>query len=98
MLPSSESVESWPKSARFLEGALFFTIIAHAAGMASMAALLIWGMPGGATADTTQRITYIAHHPWLWRLGWFPWQVTAFSDLLLGIALIRTPWIPRIPA
>jgi hypothetical protein len=98
MLPSSDSSDTWPKAARFLEGALLFTLIAHAAGMVSMAALLLRAMPGGTTADTAQRIAYIANHPWLWRFGWFPWQVTALSDLLVGIALIRTPWIPRTPA
>jgi ABC-type methionine transport system permease subunit len=31
-------------------------------------------------------------------MGWFPWQLTAASDLLLAIALVATPWIPRLPA
>jgi hypothetical protein len=46
----------------------------------------------------TERAHYVAAHPWLWRLGWFPWQLTAFSDLLLGVALLWTPWIPKLPA
>lgn len=85
-------------AARFLEGALLFTFILHGLAMVSMALLLLPGMPGGNAVSDASRIAYIAHHPWLWRLGWFPWQVTALSDLLLGIALLRTPWMPRIPA
>lgn len=38
---------------------------------------------------------YVATHPWLWRLGWLPWQLTAWADFLLSLALVFTPWIPR---
>src|SRR4051794_28985885 len=85
-------------AARILEKALVLTFFAHGLGMLSMALLLLPGMPGGANADVAARATYIAAHPWVWRLGWFPWQLTAASDLLLGIALVATPWIPRVPA
>jgi hypothetical protein len=40
----------------------------------------------------------VAENPWLWRVGWIPWQITALSDLLIAFALIRTRWIPRLPA
>lgn len=63
-----------------------------------MALFLLRGMPGGGTTDDSIRIHYIATHPWLWRLGWSSWQLTALSDLLLGIALLRSPSIPRVPA
>ncbi|MBI3856281.1 MAG: hypothetical protein HY293_11385 [Planctomycetes bacterium] len=66
--------------------------------MASMAFLLLPGMPGGGTADDLERIRIIVNHPWRWRLGWFPWQLTALSDLLIGIGLLRTRWIPKLPA
>jgi hypothetical protein len=82
----------------FLERSLLFTFAMHGLGMVSMALFLLPGMPGGGTADDATRIHYIASHPWLWRLGWIPWQLTAFSDLLLAFALLRTPWIPRLPA
>lgn len=89
---------SSPPAARFLEQALLITILAHAAAMLSMALLLLPGMPGGGSLDDTIRVAYIAEHPWLWRLGWLPWQITALSDLLLALALLRTSWIPRLPA
>ncbi|PWT93814.1 MAG: hypothetical protein C5B54_01305 [Acidobacteria bacterium] len=82
----------------FLENSLLFTFAMHALGIVSMALLLLPGMPGGGTVDDSMRIHYIASHPWGWRIGWIPWQLTALSDLLLGIALIRTKWIPKIPA
>ncbi len=83
------------RSSRLLERALLFTFAIHAVAMASMALLLLPGMPGGGTTDDLARIRHIAAHPWLWRLGWFPWQLTALSDLLLGIGLLRTTWIPK---
>lgn len=82
----------------WLEAALLFTILAHAAAMASMALLLLPGMPGGPHAEVAARAAAVAGHPWLWRLGWLPWQITAASDLLLGLALVRTPWVPKAPA
>jgi hypothetical protein len=87
-----------PESSRFLERSLLFTFAVHAVAMVSMAILLLPGMPGGGSSSDVSRITYIAAHPWLWRLGWFPWQVTALSDVLLGVALLRTKWIPKAPA
>ncbi len=86
------------RSARLLEQALLFTFVIHAVAMLSMAALLLPGMPGGGVADDASRVAYIAEHPWLWRLGWLPWGLTALSDLLLAVALVRTPWVPRLPA
>ena len=83
---------------RLLERALLFTIVIHAVAMVSMALFLLPGMPGGGTSSDAARVDYVARHPWLWRLGWIPWGITALSDLLIGIALIRTPWIPRLPA
>src|SRR5262245_39139434 len=87
-----------PTAARFLEQALLITILAHAAAMVSMALLLLPGMPGGGTLEVAERAAYVAGHPWLWRLGWLPWHITALSDLLLAVALLRTSWIPRLPA
>ena len=85
-------------AARFLERALVFTFVAHGLGMLSLLAFLLPGLPGGSNPDDAARIGYIAAHPWLWRLGWLPWQITALSDILLAVALVRTPWIPRVPA
>jgi hypothetical protein len=44
------------------------------------------------------RVAYVAAHPLRWRLGWLPWQLTAASDVLLGVALVRAQRIPRWPA
>jgi len=84
-------------AARFLEGALLFALLTHAAAMLGML-LLLPGLPGGGTDSLAERAAYVAAHPWLWRLGWFPWQMAALSDLLLAAALLATPWIPRLPA
>jgi hypothetical protein len=89
---------SAPLAARFLERALLITILAHAVAMLTMALLLLPGMPGGGNPDDAARVAYVAAHPWLWRLGWLPWQITALSDIVLALALVRTAWIPRVPA
>ncbi len=89
--------ESPPHTSLFLERVLIFTFIVHLLAMFSMA-LLIPGLPCGSSSSVIQRARYVAEHPWLWRLGWFPWQLTALSDLLLSFALVRTKWIPRLPA
>jgi hypothetical protein len=86
------------RSSRLLERALLFTFVIHGVAMGSMAFLLLPGMPGGGTADARDRIHYMAAHPWLWRLGWFPWQLTALSDLLVAIGLLRARWVPKGPA
>ena len=98
MTRSLPQTDRSPEAARFLEAALLFNFLIHAVAMLSMALLLLPGMPGGGTPDDRARVAYIAGHPWLWRLGWLPWQMTALADLLLGIALVRTSWIPRLPA
>jgi hypothetical protein len=85
-------------AARFLEQVLLWNILIHAAGIATMALMLMPGMPGGPVTDNAQRIAYIAEHPWLWRLGWVPWHLAAFIDLLTGIALVCTRRVPRLPA
>ena len=91
-------IEHSTRAARLLEQALLFNFVIHAVAMLSMALFLLPGTPGGQTADGALRAAYVAQHPWLWRIGWFPWQLSAFADLWMGIALLRTPWIPRWPA
>jgi hypothetical protein len=85
------------KAARFLEGALLFTFCCHAAAMVSMT-LIVRGLPGANATTVAQRAAYVGGHPWIWRLGWWPWQVTAFSDLFLCVALLCTPWMGKLPA
>src|SRR3954468_7963974 len=86
------------KAGTFLGRALIFTFLIHFAAMFLMPLCLMPGLPGGSDASGPQRAAYVAAHPWLWRLGWLPWGITALSDLLIGIALIRTPWVPKLPA
>src|SRR5262245_32366914 len=87
-----------PRAARFLEQTLLCTFLIHAAAMLSMAVLLMPGIPGGTAPDEATRVRYIAEHPWLWRLGWLPWHLSAFIDLVTGVALVCTRWMPRWPA
>ncbi|HEX7897313.1 MAG TPA: DUF2071 domain-containing protein, partial [Planctomycetota bacterium] len=82
---------------RFLEVSLLFSFVVHGLAILGMALLLMPAMPGGG-ADDAARIRYLVEHPWLFRLGWFPWQVTALSDLLIAVGLLRAKAIPKLPA
>ena len=87
-----------PPPARFLLGTLIVNVVVHALAIATMGLLLLPGIPGGLTADVADRAAYVAAHPWAWRLGWLPWHLCALADLLMGVALVWTRWIPRLPA
>jgi hypothetical protein len=84
-------------AARFLEQTLLWNVLIHAAAILSMT-LVLPGLPGGPVTADADRIAYIAAHPWLWRLGWLPWHLAAFIDVMTGVALVWTRWIPRLPA
>jgi hypothetical protein len=84
--------------ARFLVETLIVNAAVHALAIATMGLLLLPGIPGGPTADVADRAAYVAAHPWAWRLGWLPWHLCALADLLMGVALVWTRWIPRLPA
>ncbi|HEY4222083.1 MAG TPA: DUF2071 domain-containing protein, partial [Myxococcota bacterium] len=84
-----------PRPGRALERALIVNTLVHVLALASMVALLLPALPGGNAPDDLARVSYIAAHPWLFRLGWLPWQGCALGDLLLAIAMVRTPWLAR---
>jgi hypothetical protein len=87
-----------PRAARFLEQALLANVLIHALAIVTMGLILMQAMPGGPTKDDATRVAFIAEHPWLWRLGWLPWHLCAAIDLVMGIALAATRWIPRFGA
>jgi hypothetical protein len=87
-----------PSAARLLEFSLLFTFVVHGLAMVSMVFCLLPGMPGGGNEAVADRARFVAGHPWMWRGGWLFWQLTALSDLLLAIALVRTRWVPRVAA
>lgn len=95
---TTPTLEDAARSGRWLERALLLTFVLHGIAMLSMALLLLPGIPGGPNADVAARMAYVAEHPWLWRLGWLPWQLSALSDLVVGVALLATRWMPRLPA
>src|SRR5579875_53128 len=85
-------------AARFLEQALLINLGVHIIALVSTLFLLAPGLPGIRSDSDASRIGYLAAHPWLWRLGWLPWQAAALVNVLTGLALWRTSWIPRLPA
>ena len=80
---------------RDLDRALLFNFLIHGAALLTMAAFLLPALPGGAGIPDASRIEYIARHPWLFRLGWLPWQLCALADLLLAVAMVRVAWLSR---
>lgn len=79
---------------RLVRLAIVVTFGAHGLAMLAMLALLLPAMPGGTGASDAERMQWIAGHVTSYRLGWLPWHVTAASDLLLALALLRLPKIP----
>lgn len=71
---------------RGLMRALSLWVAVHAAALASLPLLLEPGLR--PTATLAERAGYVAAHPWLWRLGWLPWQLSAVSDLWVSFALL----------
>ena len=75
---------------RLLLRAFVFTFLAHGAAMLGMLIFLLPMLPGGGgVGGDLDRVMRIAASPLSYRLGWLGWQVTAFSDIVLGIALLR---------
>ncbi len=87
-----------PLAARFLEQILLINLCVHIVALVCTLFLLLPGIPGGSSTGVAGRTDYLAEHPWLWRLGWLPWQAAALVNVLTASALWRTPWIPRLPA
>ncbi|HEY7329414.1 MAG TPA: DUF2071 domain-containing protein [Gemmataceae bacterium] len=85
-------------AARFLEQVLLVNLGVHVLALACSPVFLLPGLPGGNSIGAVGRVGYLASHPWLWRLGWLPWQAAALANVLTGVALWRTSWIPRPPA
>jgi hypothetical protein len=89
---------SYGPAERGLERALLFNFLIHGAALLGMVAFLLPMLPGGSAPNDGARIDAIATHPWLFRLGWLPWQLCALADLLLAVAMVRVRWLPRVPA
>lgn len=80
---------------RMLERALLANLAVHALAMLSMAAVLLPMLPGGPALDPLDRARAIAASPWALRLGWVPWQLCALVDVVMGVAMVRSTWLPR---
>ncbi len=75
-----------PATTRFLVVTIIVSIALHALALATMALVI---QPGLAVDQpVAERASVIATSPWLWRLGWLPWQLTAASDVAVSIALV----------
>ncbi len=83
---------------RLLELSLLVNFVIHGVALLSMAALLLPSLPGGTAPSDLSRVVHIAEAPWLFRLGWLPWQLCAAADIGLAVALLRTTWISRTGA
>ena len=89
---------STPAASRFLEQVLLANFVIHLVALVTMAAVCMPGVPGATAAAPAARIAYVADHAVLWRVGWVPWHLSAAVDLLTGVALVCTRWVPRLPA
>ncbi len=97
-MPDPSRPPAAPKAARFLEQVLLASFVIHLVALFTMAAVCMNGVPGATGADAAARLAYVADHAVLWRVGWIPWHLSAAVDLLTGVALVCTRWVPRLPA
>lgn len=75
---------------KFFRQALVFTFLAHGAAMLGMAIFLLPLVPGGGGhGDDLARMIRVSESPIAYRLGWLGWQITALSDIVFAIALLR---------
>lgn len=65
-----------------------FFVVVHALALATMGGILMRGIGPASEVLSLERARFIADNPWLWRLGWLPWQLCALSDVLVCLALI----------
>ncbi len=71
---------------QWLIWALAFFLVVHLVALGTMALMV---QPGFDVAlPATDRAAYVARHPWIWRLGWLPWQLSALSDVFISVTLI----------
>ena len=67
----------------------------HVAAMLAMPLVLARFLPGGGVDDPVARVRLIAEHPWSFRLGWLPWQLTALIDFVFALTLVRARYLPK---
>lgn len=87
-----------PRAARFLEQVLLLNFFIHLIALFTMAFVALPGVPDGTGATPIERAAYVANHPLAWKLAWLPWHLCALVDLLMGVALVWTKWVPKLPA
>lgn len=87
-----------PRASRFLEQVMLLNFWIHLAALFTMACIALPGVPDGTGLSPAERAAYVAAHPIAWKLAWLPWHLCALIDLLTGIALVATPWVPKLPA
>jgi hypothetical protein len=66
--------------------ALGFFVAIHVVALPAMALLVQPGFDQRLEGKT--RALYVSNHPWLWRLGWLPWQLCALSDVILSVLFL----------
>lgn len=84
-----------PKDELAVERWLMAMVWIHVASMLAMPLVLARFLPGGGVDDPLERVRLIAEHPWMFRLGWLPWQLTALVDFIFAVALVRARYLPK---
>jgi hypothetical protein len=87
-----------PRAARFLEQIMLLNFFIHLIALFTMAFVALPGVPDGTGATPLERAAYVANHPLAWKLAWLPWHLCALIDVLMGVALVATKWVPKLPA
>ena len=70
-----------------LMGSVMFFVVTHALALVTM---LLFLQPGvDSSLPLLVRAEFVRDHSVTWVIGWLPWQLSALSDLLVSITLLR---------
>lgn len=70
-----------------LMGSVMFFVVTHGLALVTM---LLFLQPGlDSSLSLLERAAHVREHSALWVIGWLPWQLSALSDLLVSITLLR---------
>ena len=81
--PTPQQVQRYAQ----LMGSVMLFVVTHVLALVTM---LLFLQPGlDSSLDLLARAAHVREHSTAWVIGWLPWQLSALSDLLVSITLLR---------
>mgnify|MGYP000878625591 FL=1 len=81
--PTPQQVQRYAQ----LMGSVMLFVVTHVLALVTM---LLFLQPGlDSSLDLLARAAHVREHSTAWVIGWLPWQLSALSDLLVSITVLR---------